>query len=716
MEDMHSLSEQASGHMKRLRCHGGLRGKLQISNKLSCMNHHPEAEELVFSHFVICNDTHETLRFGQVDTDENVLLASLHSHQYSWRSHKSPQLLHICIEGWGNWRWSEPFNVDNVGTFIRTIQYKGRTASLIIKVQPLNGVQKQIIICGRQIMCSYLSRDIELRVVQHYVGPDGQTVVKEHVDCLAARLKTPSYVLENTELTELCVRARGDDEWSRDVHLESCEHDSSTIVQVPCSNGMLLYVWCTVMTLEPDSQVQQRMVVFSPLFIMRSHLPDPVIIHIEKRSLGQKESQLIPGQGQEETLLNVESDLMHHLTFQASPLFIMRSHLPDPVIIHIEKRSLGQKESQLIPGQGQEETLLNVESDLMHHLTFQAREEDDASQCAVPISTALIKQIVTKTQGTGTQAQILSDFYTADSSSHLPWPYIKKDSYRSTVEQLAQWDSPMQVKLSAWKPCLNTLLIELLPWALLVNQSKWDLWLFEGEKIVLQIPAGKVIIPPNFKEPFQIGIYWANTNTVHKSTAVKLAHDFTSPKWKDDTGVELLSLDEEGFIDAEIKLGAFPGHQKVGAIVLAYEEHLGVTYMTLTEDPCPRMIINSKCPVPLVMKENIKAIVLAYEEHLGVTYMTLTEDPCPRMIINSKCPVPLVMKENIKDIPKTKVHCRPIPAESSLHHELYHHLSSFPDCKNKDTLPSILLKLESSEETGEEWSDAIDINSPGTQW
>ncbi|KAL0598917.1 Protein GVQW1, partial [Plecturocebus cupreus] len=53
------------------------------------------------------------------------------------------QLLHICIEGWGNWRWSEPFSVDHAGTFIRTIQYKGRTASLIIKVQQLNGVQKQ---------------------------------------------------------------------------------------------------------------------------------------------------------------------------------------------------------------------------------------------------------------------------------------------------------------------------------------------------------------------------------------------------------------------------------------------------------------------------------------------------------------------------------------------------------------------------------------------
>lgn len=63
-----------------------------------CQNGDPEAEELVYSHYVICNDTHETLRFGQVDTDENVLLASLHSHQYSWRSHKSPQVTgaHVC--------------------------------------------------------------------------------------------------------------------------------------------------------------------------------------------------------------------------------------------------------------------------------------------------------------------------------------------------------------------------------------------------------------------------------------------------------------------------------------------------------------------------------------------------------------------------------------------------------------------------------------------
>ncbi|EMP39377.1 Vacuolar protein sorting-associated protein 13B [Chelonia mydas] len=551
-------------------------------------NQCPEAEELVFSHFVICNDTQETLRFGQVDTDENVLLASLHSHQYSWRSHKSPQLLHICIEGWGNWRWSEPFSVDNAGTFIRTIQYKGRTASLIIKIQQLSGVQKQIIICGRQVVCSYLADSIELKLVQHYIGQDGQAVVKEHFDCLAATQKLPSYVLENDELTELSVKAKGDEDWSRDVCLSSKHTEYSTVIQVPSSNSSIIYVWCTVLTLEPNTQVQQRLIVFSPLFIMRSHLPDPVIIHLEKRSLGLSETQMIPGKGQEKSLRNIEPDLTHHLTFQA-------------------------------------------------------REEDDPSECAVPISTALIKQIATKSHTGGTVNQILSEFYRINSSPQPVWPYNRKDS--ESNEQLTQWDSPMRVKLSVWKPCVKTLLIELLPWALLINQSKWDLWLFEGERIVLQIPAGKTIIPPNFQEAFQIGIYWANTNTVHKSVAIKLVHNLTSPKWKDADNGEVVTLDEEGFVEAEIKL----------------------------------------------------------------------EDPSPRIIIHNRCSVSLLVKENIKDTPKFEVYCKKIPAECSIHHELYHQVSSYPDCKTKDLLPSILLKVMSSDELTNEWSDFVDINNQGTQ-
>ncbi|XP_064333004.1 intermembrane lipid transfer protein VPS13B isoform X2 [Camelus dromedarius] len=718
----------------------------------------PEVEELVFSHFVICNDTQETLRFGQVDTDENVLLASLHSHQYSWRSHKSPQLLHICIEGWGNWRWSEPFSVDHAGMFIRTIQYKGRTASLIIKVQQLSGVQKQIIICGRQIICSYLSQSIELKVVQHYIGQDGQAVVREHFDCLTAKQKLPSYILENSELTELCVKAKGDEDWSRDVCLESKDPEYSIVIQVPSSNSSIIYVWCTVLTLEPNSQVQQRMIVFSPLFIMRSHLPDPIIIHLEKRSLGLSETQIIPGKGQEKPLQNIEPDLVHHLTFQA-------------------------------------------------------REEDDPSHCAVPISTSLIKQIATKIHPGGTLNQILDEFYGPEKSLQPVWPYNKKDADRN--EQLSQWDSPMRVRLSAWKPYVRTLLIELLPWALLINQSTWDLWLFEGEKIVLQVPAGKIIIPPNFQEAFQIGIYWANTNTVHKSVAIKLVHNLTSPKWKDGGNGEVVSLDEEGFVDAEIRLGAFPGHQKLcqfcvssmvqqGIQIIQIEDkttiinttpyqmfykpqlsvsrpHSGKEYFHIpdstTYSVCPggeppavtssslpcwdlmpdisqsaldasllqKQILlafsaaaaagSSQCwSLPALVRPEFprqsvavpfrncrengfctRAVALTYQEHLGVTYLTLSEDPNPRIIFHNRCPVTILIKENIKDIPMFEVYCRRVPPECSIHHELYHQISSYPDCRTRDILPSLLLRVELLEGITTEWSDAVDINHQGTQ-
>ncbi|XP_054981251.1 intermembrane lipid transfer protein VPS13B isoform X2 [Sorex araneus] len=715
----------------------------------------PEVEELVFSHFVICNDTQETLRFGQVDTDENILLASLRSHQYSWRSHKSAQLLHICIEGWGNWRWSEPFSLDQAGTFIRTIQYKGRTASLIIKVRPLSGVQKQIIICGRQVICSYLSQCIELKVVQHYVGPDGQAVVREHFDCLAAREKLPSYILESSELTELCVKAQGDEDWSRDVCLDpKTPEESSAVIQVPSSDSSIIYVWCTVLTLEPNTPVEQRMIVFSPLFIMRSHLPDPIIIHLEKRSLGLSETQIIPGKGQEKSLQNIEPDLIHHLTFQA-------------------------------------------------------REEDDASDCAVPISTALIKQIATKSHPGGpVPHQILDEFYGAGTSAQPMWPYNKKDADRR--EQLSQWDSPMRVKLSVWKPYVKTLLIELLPWALLINRSKWDLWLFEGEKIVLQVPAGKIIIPPNFQEAFQIGIYWANTNTVHKSVAIKVVHNLTSPKWKDGGNGEVVTLDEEGCVDAEIRLGAFPGHQKlcqfcVSSMVqqgiqilqiedkttlinntpyqLFYKPQLAVSRPLTGQEyfhipnsttfslsppeeqsagscsslPCWDLMPDvspSAWDTPQLQKQILlafspgagsdgasgwslpapihqdfprqsvavpllscgdnglctRAIALTYQEHLGVTYLTLSEDPCPRIIIHNRCPVAILVKENIKDAPKFEVYCRRVPPECSVHHELYHQLASYPDCKTRDALPSLFLSV-----AGTEWSDALDTNSQGTQ-
>ncbi|KAK1806749.1 hypothetical protein P4O66_005249 [Electrophorus voltai] len=727
-------------------------------------NLNPAAEEVLFSHYVICNDTQETLRFGQVDTDESVLLASGQSHQYCWRSHKSPQLLHICIEGWGNWRWSEPFSIDNVGALLRSIQRKGQTATLIIKVQQLSGVQKQIIICGRQVMCSYLSEPIEVRLVQHCGGVEGQTETRKLQACVEPHGKLPSYVLEDCEVTELCVRACGDEDWSQDVHLERGDESNSRVLQVPSSSGSLVSVWCTVITLEPNSHMQQRVVVFSPLFVMRNHLPEAVLVQVEKRSLGQKETQLISGQGQHQALLNVEPDITHHLTFQAS-------------------------------------------------------EEEDASHCAVPISSSLIKQIANKVgqEEKPNHSNILEHFYGPKSSNQQSWPYTCRDTDRAEVESLAQWDSPMQVRLCAWRPGLSTLLVELLPWALLSNRSHWDLWLFEGESIVLQIPAGKTIVPPNFKEALQIGLYWPHTNTVHKSAAVRLLHELTSPRWKEVGGAEVLSLDEEGYVEADIILGA-PPRQKLCQFCVSSTVRYGIQVLqiedktamvnntphtihyrallsehalaapdqlyrppadtsTFTLAPVGEAGGPSSCAVPcwavlgegpvaqldtLLSHKHIllsclagpkqegemwsqpvavqpdfprqsvcvpvhqsapntlstRALVVTYQEHLGIGYISVNEDPCPRMLIHNHCPMALLLKENIREPARTEVFCRKLPPLSSVNHELYHHSSSFPDCRQREALPTLMLcaipDLPKNSATSE-WTEAIDINNPGTQ-
>lgn len=64
------------------------------------------------------------------------------------------------------------------------------------------------------------------------MGQDGNVVVRENFDCLTEKQKLPSYVLENSELTELCVRAKGEEEWSQDVCLAADATEHSFFIQV----------------------------------------------------------------------------------------------------------------------------------------------------------------------------------------------------------------------------------------------------------------------------------------------------------------------------------------------------------------------------------------------------------------------------------------------------------------------------------------------------
>lgn len=67
---------------------------------------------------------------------------------------------------------------------------------------------------------------------------------------------------------------------------------------------------------------------------------------------------------------------------------------------------------------------------------FFLREDKDASHCAIPISTSLIKQIVNKTGNEDNPEHILADFYGPKSTTESPWPYVTKDPDRYSLLNL----------------------------------------------------------------------------------------------------------------------------------------------------------------------------------------------------------------------------------------------------------------------------------------
>jgi hypothetical protein len=53
------------------------------------------------------------------------------------------QELHLCVDG-KVWKWSEPFDINVVGSVVRVMKSFNQQQSLIITVKQISNVQKQV--------------------------------------------------------------------------------------------------------------------------------------------------------------------------------------------------------------------------------------------------------------------------------------------------------------------------------------------------------------------------------------------------------------------------------------------------------------------------------------------------------------------------------------------------------------------------------------------
>ena len=101
-----------------------------------------------------------------------------------------------------------------------------------------------------------------------------------------------------------------------------------------------------------------------------------------------------------------------------SPLFVMRSHLPEPVLMNVftpQSKSLSSSVHQL-QGRGQEQHLYDLVPNSWHHLAFQFSGSAKWSSPTVPLNTTLIELANRVAQdNTGDEETPLTD----------SWPYCR---------------------------------------------------------------------------------------------------------------------------------------------------------------------------------------------------------------------------------------------------------------------------------------------------
>lgn len=403
-----------------------------------------KAPFIFMTNYIICNDTIDTIRFGQVSTDESVLLESRCIHLYCWRSHKMAPQLQVCVEG-GRWKWCDSFTLDYEGTQVRSISQDNQTLHLLIIIEKLSPSQKKVTFSGLVSVANLLNDDLELRVIE--TNKERDSPKHGGVYALRSHYIAPSYI---GEAHGIRIRLLGTQTvWSGEIPLALERTKESLLVKLPLKmKGEHLLVWSRVVR-QRIMNVWRLLLVISPQYVVRSHLPRPIILHVNTPSTHVSHQVMLRGRGNMHTL-SVDSSVVHHLTFQLSPDL--------------------EVSSPPIP------------------LTRTMADQMSASQNVEAVN--ICKSMRELFHGPAER-----------------WPYVNNMDFQGDVLFADQPKIDLQVGFSGLNVQCNTLVVDVRPWALVVNHTCMEVVLQEGDpKNLWFVPSGAVFAPPKLDASFAIGI------------------------------------------------------------------------------------------------------------------------------------------------------------------------------------------------------------------
>ncbi|XP_052096921.1 intermembrane lipid transfer protein VPS13B-like isoform X1 [Mytilus californianus] len=486
----------------------------------------PSKDRMVYSQYVICNDTSHTVRFGQVGTEENILLHSRQMNCYSWRSQKTKQELHMCLDG-KIWKWCEAFDLDTIGPVVRVVKTIDRRYTVLIQIKQLSNSQKQIIIKGQFSLANRLSCDLDIEM-QSPSLESGKIA-----DVLPGATASHTYVLELDHNIVMKIRRKGKTlSWSKDILISKDKVPLSQMIYIPFVHESYIHVWCHVYE-QITKGASRLLVMFCPLYVLRSHLPCSLFVSMAMPNLGKKKEVEMSGKG----------------------------------------RSLQ----------------LELLGDAKYDLSFKLRSDTDKVDPALTLTPELINQVERKETKKCDFDKMLAMMNDQWSDK---WPYTgysisdESQSQKQPASELSDLDLSLpsidlSLTLVEYWPGCSTVLIDVCPWCLLTNHSTLDLVFIDSSKVTWPLPQGKTFSPPKLQSSFSIGIV-INGN-LHQGGEIRLSEEAVADqRYRQDLGKTLYI---DGYAQTQILVTS---HQNMHVYFLTLQSKMvnGMRIVNIRETYC----------------------------------------------------------------------------------------------------------------------------------
>ncbi|XP_059174786.1 intermembrane lipid transfer protein VPS13B-like [Physella acuta] len=508
---------------------------------------------IIFSHYIICNNTTSAIRFGQAGTDENILLNSREMYGYSWRSYTCPQLLHLCMDK-PTWKWTDPFPIDKEGPSVQSVTARDQSYVVILRVKRLSGLQIQITVCSQLVVCNRLSQAVSMRFSQSGVPSNTASKSRSNSSGLAESYvinpgdHLPSITSNEAFLNPVQFRLAGfSASWSHDIFLSGDRMKDNQMIKIALPDGTsYFHVWCRIFCQHFYSMHQKlgtyrtatmKMIMLTPLYVVRTHLPRPLFIHLN--SPKQSQEMLVKSEGREFQLHCTGGDITHLMSFRLGA----EMQLSDPAVV-LSTGLIGQLTRALV-NTVDIENLCEQKMDIVQqHWPYLTREDERDLEMD---SISALHQLCPL----DTRAKT-----TSDEDDLEPQPSID-----------------LNIRLSEYIPGCDTLLVEVAPTFLVHNATDLDVLISGVEGRRWSIRPNHTMAPPLLKGEFTLAI--KNQNSLSEEKKIPMSSESQDyRRYNDDIG-KVLFID--GYVHVSFTLTLEESNQK---------QLVFLVFLTVTSEIC----------------------------------------------------------------------------------------------------------------------------------